>query len=706
MALLVIPHKFHYLPQPLSQSSLSLRAPRLKYSSSTCLTAKSERTELVEREKSGAAILWFKHDLRIDDHPGLHAAAKHRTVVPLYVFDHRILLRFSDEMVELVLLAVEDLRKSLVERGSNLMIRFGHAECVIQKLVKEVKATHIFGEEEAEYNMRSLVDIVKDTLTSEPLIDWRPEVVLWRAPFCGLKNTEVSLPSYNDLKKLQCHYDPPLVPPRLHTFHGALNWGALPSIDDVRKFMTDYLREGKESWLTIKDISADSVLWKQPVKIVKSSVDVIGDLGLSQLEGSCQRIMLKNSVFGTTEGNIVAGGTHVVLDALDAYLRYLEGTTRDDWQEVHKRLQETESRKGASFGALFGSALQVGIISRRRVYYEAAKYEKEKNAGFLSSISYSTATVTAAVETVCSMEWYWLLALRSQANNEGSFSSRFWRWNGYLVQYTVVGREGPAVLLVHGFGAFLEHYRDNLCSIADGGNQVWAITLLGFGKSEKPNIVYTEFMWAELLRDFIIEVVGEPVHLIGNSLGGYLVAIVGGLWPFLLRSVVLINTAGNVDPGYTLMLFSKGRKISGAAWLGARLVLQYLKLSLRGLVKSCYPTRTERADDWLIEEMLRASSDPGSIVVLESVFSLNLAIPLNHLLDRLQEKVLVVQGMKDPIEDSYSKVAMFREHCASVMIKELDAGHCPHDECPEEVNRIVLEWIATIESRQKVVGSS
>jgi len=90
----------------------------------------------------------------------------------------------------------------------------------------------------------------------------------------------------------------------------------------------------------------------------------------------------------------------------------------------------------------------------------------------------------------------------------------------FLFQYTVVGDDGPAILLVHGFGAFHGHYRDNLCSIAEDGNRVWAITLLGFGKSEKPNIVYSELMWAELLRDFIIEVVGEPAHLVGNSMGG------------------------------------------------------------------------------------------------------------------------------------------------------------------------------------------
>ncbi|RVW35233.1 hypothetical protein CK203_085832 [Vitis vinifera] len=128
---------------------------------------------------------------------------------------------------------------------------------------------------------------------------------------------------------------------------------------------------------------------------------------------------------------------------------------------------------------------------------------------------------------------------------------------GCFLSYTVVGHEGPAVLLVHGFGAFFEHYRDNIHPVADSGKRVWAITLLGFGKSEKPNVFYSELMWAELLRDFIIQVVGEPVHLVGNSIGGYFISIVAGLWPALAKSVILINSAGNVIPGYSSVPSSK-----------------------------------------------------------------------------------------------------------------------------------------------------
>lgn len=38
------------------------------------------------------------------------------------------------------------------------------------------------------------------------------------------------------------------------------------------------------------------------------------------------------------------------------------------------------------------------------MHHEAIKYEKERNAGFLSPFGYSASTVTAAANAVCSME--------------------------------------------------------------------------------------------------------------------------------------------------------------------------------------------------------------------------------------------------------------------------------------------------------------
>uniref|UniRef100_A0A2N9HY98 Photolyase/cryptochrome alpha/beta domain-containing protein n=1 Tax=Fagus sylvatica TaxID=28930 RepID=A0A2N9HY98_FAGSY len=672
------------LYSPTPRSRLSLGASKI-----TVTVTESHQSE---PNNGASSILWFKHDLRVDDHPGLVAASKSRALVPLYVFDHRILSRYSDEMQEMVLFAVEDLRKSLKELGSDLMIRFGSAENVIQELVKEVKATNVYAEEEVEYDIRMVMDLVKETLETVFSREGSARLVLWQTPFYDIKNLKDLPASHDDFRKLQFSITSPVPPPTLPSGKMELDWGPLPTFDVLKEFMNKNRRKPQKGWTSIKEISAESILLKELLKPGESNQN---DLSVR----NTQRKLPDKSAFVTQKGNFVGGGTNTVLNALAGYLRYLEGTARDDWQEVHGRVRNAETRDGASFTTLFGPALCLGILSRRKVHYDAIKYEKDRNAGFLSPFGYSAATIAAAVDAVCSMEWYWLMGLKNLISYNGTYSIRIWRWKGHLIQYAVFGHEGPAILLVHGFGAFLEHYRDNIYGIAEGGNRVWALTILGFGKSEKPNTVYTEVMWAELLRDFIVEVVGEPVHLVGNSIGGYIGAIAACFWHALVKSIVLINSAGNVVPGYSSVPFTKERQTSVASWLGARLLLFYLRLRLKDIVKNCYPTKPERVDDRLVNEMLRASYDPGVPVVLESIFSFNLSIPLNYLLEGFEEKVLIIQGMKDPISDSKSKLAMLKEHCAGVVIRELDAGHCPHDELPEEVNSMICEWVGLVRSK-------
>ncbi|XP_004143716.1 uncharacterized protein LOC101210685 isoform X2 [Cucumis sativus] len=636
------------------------------------------------------AVLWFKHDLRIHDHPALHAASSQfSSLIPLYIFDSRILSRFSDQMLEILLLALESLRHSLRDRGLDLLIKFGDAESILRELVVQVKATHVFAEEEVEHELCLLMDDVSQTLST---LIRSPDLTIWRTPFYDIKSVESLPESYDEFRKLQLPVTCPLSSPTLPCLEMELDWGTMPTFDALKEFMNSTrLNEPSDEWYSIKNTTAETMVR------AKFSKRGNNENNPSSRESRTER--MGNSIFSTQRGkNFMMGGTEGVLNALAAYIRYNEGTSRDDWQALHEMVRNSESRDGASFIKLFGPAIHLGIISKRKAHYEAIKYEKERNAGFLSPFGYSARSVAAAVDAVLSSEWYWLMGLKSKGRRLGSYSYRNWRWNGFLVQYTVVGCDGPATLLVHGFGAFLEHYRDNIHGIAEGGKQVWAVTMLGFGRSEKPNIVYSEEMWAEFVRDFIVEVVGRPVHLVGNSIGGYIVAIVACLWPALVKSIVLINSAGSVIPGYLYLPLKKDRQVSIAAWLGARLLLSYLRVKTKDILKNCYPTRTDRADDWLINEMLRASKDPGGLVLLESIFSFDLTVPLNYLLEGLEGRVLIIQGMKDPIYNSKSLLGMLKDHCVRVTIKELDAGHCPHDELPEEVNSILCEWIVGIES--------
>ncbi|CAH2077995.1 unnamed protein product [Thlaspi arvense] len=676
-------HLPHFLPHHLRRNHFPAEYRRNR---SRCCLSPATNVD-------STAVVWFKHDLRVDDHPGLLSASKYKAVVPLYVLDRRILSRYTTETLELAIIALEELRNSLKKQGSNLMLRYGKAENVIQDLVKEVRAPFVFVEDEVEYHLCEVLDAVKKKVEGVSFPGDSPKIVVWRTPFYETQDLTDLPQSWEEFKKLKLPLTLPVPAARFSSPGSELQWGSVPTLGDLKDYMKESLCEKENSWREIAQASVERVLMEKLGNLKGSRMNPI-------VEGSLGK-KVQNSAFVTRKRDTVGGGTEVVLNALAGYLRYLEGTSRDDWQEVHARLRDAEGRPGASFFKLFGPILCLGIVSRRRVHYEAIEYEKERNAGFISPFGYSAATVSAATDAVCSMEWYSLVALNREKVGKKRHSIRIWRWKGYLIQYTMVGNEGPAVLLVHGFGAFLEHYRDNVDSIVNSKNRVWTITVLGFGKSEKPNIVYTEILWAELLRDFMIEVVGEPAHCVGNSIGGYFVALMAFLWPSLVKSVVLVNSAGNVIPGYSPLLISRERRVPFGAKLGARLLLLFLQFNVKKLLKDCYPVKPERADDFLITEMLRASRDPGVVMVLESIFGFDLSLPLNYLLKGFEGKTLVIQGMKDPISDPQKKVALLKELCPAMVIKKVNAGHCPHDEIPEEVNPIISEWIAKVDNNDE-----
>ena len=85
MALISFPR---FLSRPLESNHRRSLRSRHK-----CVCCVSPTAAATSKGRSGSAVIWFKQDLRVDDHLGLVAASKYQAVVPLYVFDHRILSR-------------------------------------------------------------------------------------------------------------------------------------------------------------------------------------------------------------------------------------------------------------------------------------------------------------------------------------------------------------------------------------------------------------------------------------------------------------------------------------------------------------------------------------------------------------------------------------------------------------------------------------
>jgi deoxyribodipyrimidine photo-lyase len=89
------------------------------------------------------SVVLFNRDLRVHDHPALSAAAKAGRVVPLFVFDERLLRsRFAaPNRVAFMLEALRDLDESLRRAGGRLFVRRGDPVREAVALARECGAT-------------------------------------------------------------------------------------------------------------------------------------------------------------------------------------------------------------------------------------------------------------------------------------------------------------------------------------------------------------------------------------------------------------------------------------------------------------------------------------------------------------------------------------------------------------------------------------
>jgi pimeloyl-ACP methyl ester carboxylesterase len=106
---------------------------------------------------------------------------------------------------------------------------------------------------------------------------------------------------------------------------------------------------------------------------------------------------------------------------------------------------------------------------------------------------------------------------------------------------------GKPLVLIHGFGASIGHWRKNIPVLAAAGYRVFAIDLLGFGGSDKPALSYTLELWQQQLKDFWDAHITEPTVFIGNSIGALLSLMVVTEYPEIAAGGVLINCAGGLN---------------------------------------------------------------------------------------------------------------------------------------------------------------
>lgn len=124
--------------------------------------------------------------------------------------------------------------------------------------------------------------------------------------------------------------------------------------------------------------------------------------------------------------------------------------------------------------------------------------------------------------------------LKSSADN-------YYNWRFGKVYYKKKGHGSP-VLLIHDLTVYSSAYEWNkvVNELAET-HTVYAIDLLGCGRSEKPRITYTNYLYVQLIADFIKNVIGEKADVIASGYSGSFTVLASYTNPEFISKIILIN---------------------------------------------------------------------------------------------------------------------------------------------------------------------
>jgi pimeloyl-ACP methyl ester carboxylesterase len=609
----------------------------------------------------GRSIVWLRvGDLRAKDHPGLIQACDAGNIItPLFVV--------TPSTPRCAVVALRRLREDLRSLRSELYVRFAETEVAgVSTFLSEERVHRVYVRRDVDAraldDVQSLRSCVRAAHPALDVVVWRDE--LHAIPESDMLDTPSSYPEF--LKK------------RTRKLVG-------PTDDIVVRSV--FAAEGGDNAADVSDA---------------------GDLEAVEIQFATSR---QHTFVDAIEQRFVEDslrlGVSFGVDATEP-----EGT-------VINLLERMEEYETIDVGRALQEVIWLGLLSPRRIRELCVNFERER--GRLWSPVYRLGAKTI-LRYLDAREFAECAAERDLADARvmmGTLRPKFYRWRGVIARYFETGESNasenkPAVCLIHGFGASAAHWKRSL-ALLESDYHCFAFCNVGFGRAEKPPYVYTQHLWEFFQASFVRDVVKKRTFVAGNSIGGYLAAAFAcdSDW---CAGAALVNSAGTLlgpeeykqreaelnetsagstsaKRGLLQTMLQESRALRFAA---CNLLLLYLRGVIAKTLQRVYPTSPDGWTKALELEIRRDSLDDGAVYVLASGFVLPQQRTLNELLAN-SPPILVFQGKLDPLgtggrAERLEKIILK----GRATVEVIEAGHCPHDECPEKFAQSFSDWMERV----------
>jgi pimeloyl-ACP methyl ester carboxylesterase len=259
-----------------------------------------------------------------------------------------------------------------------------------------------------------------------------------------------------------------------------------------------------------------------------------------------------------------------------------------------------------------------------------------------------------------------LTAIAAARLRLSGIESRHVQLGPYRIHY-FIGGTGEPLVLVHGLGGRALDFAPLMLALARE-HRVFALDLLGYGSSDRPDVNYSVTIETGILREFLESQGLTRFDLAGWSMGGWISLNFASQYPDRVHRLILLDSAGmKFTPSFDLRLLSP------------HTVAEMHELEK---VMTPHPERTPafitrdflhqlRAEDWVIQRTV------ANMITMREVMDGKLA--------SVTMPVLIVWGKQDIMTPPSIAEEMRREMPQSVLALLDDCGHLAPIECRDRV---------------------
>lgn len=253
-----------------------------------------------------------------------------------------------------------------------------------------------------------------------------------------------------------------------------------------------------------------------------------------------------------------------------------------------------------------------------------------------------------------------------------------------LTTYVRQGSGSTPILLLHGFDSSVLEFRRLLPNLA-AENETWAVDLLGFGFTERlPEIPISPAAIKTHLYYFWKTLIGQPVILVGASMGGAAAIDFTLSYPQSVQKLVLLDSAGYATPPNIGKLMFPPLSYLATAFLSNPKVRQRISMN------AYYDANLASLDARLCAALHLKSNDWHKALI--SFTKSGGYTSFGEKLSQISQPTLILWGEFDRILGTADAYKFHDAIANSQLIWIEKCGHVPHLEQPQITAQHILEF--------------